>query len=49
MCRFLQKQKLTVKKKPYAAAKPIKKYKKAADRILGKNQECRPIKYRIFG
>jgi len=26
-----------------------KKYKKAADRILGKNQKCRPMKSHIFG
>jgi putative transposase len=30
MCRFLQKQKLTVKKQPYAAAKPIKKVQKSS-------------------
>lgn len=30
MCRCLQKQKLTVKKKPYAAAKPIKKVQKSS-------------------
>jgi molecular chaperone GrpE (heat shock protein) len=48
MCRFLQKQKLTVKKNLRSSQADKKKYKKAADRILEKIRNFAPENFVNF-